>query len=192
MFYRRPKSYTITLQRAHSLLKIPRDSSTSIGGEAAELVNVPSRDRIQEAFRAAAKRHHPDLAPSSNQSAIKRSKQTLGSTFQSISKADNTVTFRECHEARELLLDYYVRRKYIHPEIIHSTKNQPSKDLSNESLFSVWIENRSFQLEVFLRLSLCLGLAVGTYFHDKHTPERRRQQILKRDQQFYQFGPQAR
>lgn len=104
MFYRRPKSYTITLQRAHSLLKIPRDSSTSIGGEAAELVNVPSRDRIQEAFRAAAKRHHPDLAPSSNQSAIKRSKQTLGSTFQSISKADNTVTFRECHEARELLL----------------------------------------------------------------------------------------
>eukprot|EP00804_Cyclotella_cryptica_P015531 CCRYP_003563-RA/>CCRYP_003563-RA protein AED:0.17 eAED:0.18 QI:0/0/0.5/1/0/0/2/131/161 len=151
MFFRRPTSYTITLQRAHSLLNIPRDSTTSI---------VPSRDQIQEAFRAAAKRHHPDLA---NGAGTLRSNpaanlKNVGSTAYSTAKTD-TVAFRECHEARELLLDYYVRRKYVHPEIIQCTKNKPRKDYEDESLFSVWAANRSFQMEVFLRLSLCLGLA---------------------------------
>ena len=185
MFFRRPKSYTITLQRAHSLLKIPRDPPVSAGAEGAHS-NGPSREMIQEAFRDAAKLHHPDLA---SKNAAKLSK--FGSTFRS-SKRDTNITFRECHEARELLLDYYVRQKYVHPEIIQSTKNTPPNEDSKESLFSVWLENQSFQLEVALRLSLCLGLAVGTYYHDKHMPERRRQQILKRDEQFYQFGPQPR
>ena len=185
MFFRRPKSYTITLQRAHSLLNIPRDSPIFASAEVTR-PNGPSREKIQEAFREAAKLCHPDLA---SKNSAKSSE--LGSITTS-TKGEANVKFRECHEARELLLDYYVRRKYVHPEIVQSTKNTPSKEYANESLFSVWVENKSFQLEVVLRLSLCLGLAVGTYYHDKHMPERRRQQIIKRDEQFYQFGPQPR
>lgn len=181
MFFRKLKSHPITLKRAHSLLNIPRESLNS---ETAKL--SPSRDQIQEAFRKAAKRCHPDLSE-----MVKDCNRLGNSTFQLTAKEDANVAFRECIEARELLLDYYVRRKYVHPEIIQSTKDKPQES-ANESLFSVWTESKSFQLEVFLRLSICLGLAVGTYFHDKHMPERRRQQILRRDEQFYQFGPQSR
>jgi len=174
MIFRRPKpSYSITLKRAHSLLKIPRDSKTSISGEVNDRI-VPSRGRIQEAFRAAAKRHHPDIV-----------------AVQTITKAKNNTnaTFRECYEARELLLDYYVRRKFVPPEIVESTKNNPPPADNDESLFSVWTTSRSFQVEIFLRLSVCLGLAVGTFYHDLHLPEKRKQQIQRRDAQYYQFGP---
>ena len=174
MIFRRPKSYSITLKRAHSLLKITKnDPKTSIiSGEVTHGSSIPSRVQIQEAFRTAAKCHHPDLASKAN--------------------ANANATFRECHEARELLLDYYVRRKFVHPEIINSTKNKPPEGHADESLFSVWNTTRSFQIEIFLRLSLCLGLAVGTYYHDLYLPERRKQQIKRRDAQFYQFGPQPR
>ena len=121
MFFQRPKSYTITLQQAHSLLKISRDSTKSITGETH--LNIPSRDQIQDAFRAAAKLHHPDLATSG---AYVNNLRDLGSTVDATVKS-NAQMFRECHEARELLLDYYVRRKYIHPEILSSTKNNPKK-----------------------------------------------------------------
>ncbi|KAL7516361.1 hypothetical protein ACHAWX_001385 [Stephanocyclus meneghinianus] len=181
MFFRRPKSYTITLQRAHSLLNLPRDSTTSI---------VPSRDQIQEAFRAAAKRHHPDLA-TTLRSTSTINLNNVGSAACSLAKA-NTAAFRECHEARELLLDYYIRRKYVHPEIIQCRKNNPRKGYEDESLFSVWTSNRSFQMEAFLRLSLCIALAAGSYFHDSYMPERRKQQIQRRDAQYHEFGPQPR
>ena len=102
------------------------------------------------------------------------------------------MTFRECHEARELLLDYYIRRKHIHPEIVKSKQDKPPEGYADETLFSVWKSNRSFQMEVFLRLSLCLGLAVGTYYHDLYMPERRKKQIQRRDAQYHQFGPQPR
>eukprot|EP00956_Cyclotella_meneghiniana_P042062 scaffold248343_cov115-Cyclotella_meneghiniana.AAC.2 len=184
MLFRRPKTYTITLQRAHTLLKIPRDSITST---TEELQSGPSREQILEAFRGAAKRHHPDLA-SGIAFGNASSRQVNQST--TAAKLDTSVTFRECHEARELLLDYYVHRKYIHPEILQSTKNKPRKDHSDESLFSVWKKNKSFQFEVLMRLSVCIGLAVGTYFHDRHMPERRKQQVRRRDEQFFQFGPQ--
>lgn len=168
MIFRRPSSYSITLKRAHSLLRIPRDQAISISGEVTHNGCAPSQHQIQEAFRAAAKRHHPDAAGS----------QTT--------KPDANKTFRECSDARELLLDYYVRRKFVPPDVVESTKDHPVDD----SLFSVWTTNRSFQMEIFLRLSLCLGLAVGSYYHDLGMPERRRQQINRRDSQFYQFGPQ--
>mmetsp|Transcript_27527 Transcript_27527/g.58153 ORF Transcript_27527/g.58153 Transcript_27527/m.58153 type:complete len:191 (+) Transcript_27527:185-757(+) len=189
MIFRRPKSYTITLTRAHSLLNIPNNSTTtSIGsGEAIASANhggvaIPSRDQIQEAFRRAAKRHHPDLAKSSSKSKCNSNKEY-----------DAKKMFRECHDARELLLDYYVRRKFVHPAIVESTKDHPIKWEENElSLFSIWNSSRSFQMEVFLRLAACLGLAVGTYYHDKAVPEIRRRQIQRRDEQFSQFGPQPR
>ena len=97
MIFRRPTSYSITLKRAHTLLNLPiySNNKTSIRNNK----NVPSRDQIQQAFRAAAKRYHPDL-------------QTQKTT--SHSSASNTTTFRECHEARELLLDYYIHKnKFI-------------------------------------------------------------------------------
>lgn len=187
MIFRRPKSYTITLQRAHSLLKIPRDSITST---TEEVSSGPSREQISEAFRGAAKRHHPDLATSSSGTTAVGNASRQVNQSGTAAKLDASVTFRECHEARELLLDYYVHRKYIHKEILRSTKNKPRKDHADESLFSVWTKNKSFQFEVLMRLSICLGLAVGTYFHDKHMPERRKQQVRRRDEQFFQFGPQ--
>ena len=180
MIFRRPRSsYTITLKRAHSLLKIPRADSTtriSISGEVTQHhnANIPSRDLIQEAFRAAAKRHHPDLVAAQGQKATPSSAN---------------ISFRECHEARELLLDYYVRQKFIPPEIIESVKDKPPP-IEDESLFSVWTSNRSFQIEAFMRLSVCLGLAVGSYYHDLHLPEKRKQQLRQRDEGYYQFGPQ--
>jgi hypothetical protein len=191
MFFRRPKSYSITLKRAHTLLDIPRKSQTCSSGDLTGS-NGPSRDQILTAIRAAAKRHHPDIASSSKASISTRT-ELKGPGVKNICSTttiDANKMFRECHEARDLLLDYYVRRKFIHPEVIQSTMNNPSKD--DESFFSVWVENRSFQLEVFLRLSICLGLALGTYFHDKHMTERRRQQIRRRDEQFYNIGPQPR
>ena len=53
----------------------------------------PSREQIQSAFRTAAKLHHPDLINTTNSTKIKMN--------------DTNTTFGECHEARELLLDYY-------------------------------------------------------------------------------------
>ena len=178
MIFRRPiSSYSITLKRAHSLLNLPNNSKTSITTGETTHKNVPSRDQIKEAFRTAAKRHHPDL-------------QT-----QKTHTASNTI-FRECHEAKELLLDYYIHKKYIHPEIILSTKEKPTADTQDEGTWlSVWssmTSNRSFQIEAFLRLSICLGLAVGTYYHDLYTPERRAMQRRRRDAQYAQFGPQPR
>ena len=188
MIFRRSKSYSITLQRAHSLLKIPRDGELRItqsgnnnGSDCSAA--IISRDQIQQAFRVAAKRHHPDLLNSTNKSIESRS------VTATLNKEANT-TFRECYEARELLLDYYIRKKFVHPEIIESCKDKPSEKYRDETWFSVWRNERSFQIEVFLRLSLCLGLAVGTYYHDLYVPERRKQQIKQRDAQYYNFGPQ--
>lgn len=107
MIFRRPKSYSITLQRAHSLLQIPRDGSATIRGElritqssnnngsdcAAAII---SRDQIQQAFRAAAKRHHPDLVNFTNKS-IESTSATATATA-TLNKEANT-TFRECYEA---------------------------------------------------------------------------------------------
>jgi hypothetical protein len=114
---------------------------------------------------------------------------TTATATKSLNKEANT-TFRECYEARELLLDYYIRKKFVHPEIVESCKDKPSEKYGDETWFSVWRNERSFQIEVFLRLSLCLGLAVGTYYHDLYAPERRKQQIKQRDAQYYNFGPQ--
>ena len=180
MIFRRPKSYSITLHRAHSLLKIPRDGNGSDCSAA-----IISRDKIQHAFRAAAMRHHPDLVNSTSKSIESRS----ATATTTLNKEANT-SIRECYEARELLLDYYIRKKFVHPEIIESCKDKPSEKYRDETWFSVWRNERSFQIEVFLRLSLCLGLAVGTYYHDLYAPERRKQQIKQRDAQYYNFGPQ--
>lgn len=160
MIFRPPRLHSITLKRAHSLLNIPRTESAGVH---------PSRERIQEAFRLAAKRHHPDL----------------------VKHQQSTRLFRECHDARELLLDHYVRRKYIRPEIIESTKDRYEWDENQSTFSSVWdSSSRSFQVELFLRLFACLGLAVGTHYHDRWTPERRERQVRRRDEQFAQFGPQ--
>ena len=194
MIFRRPKSYSLTLQRAHSLLKIPRDGELRItqsinnNGSDCSAAKI-SRDQIQQAFRAAAKRHHPDLVNYTNQSIESTSATATATATKTLNKEANT-TFRECHEARELLLDYYIRKKFVHPEIIESCKDKPSEKYRDETWFSVWRNERSFQIEVFLRLSLCLGLAVGTYYHDLYAPERRKQQIKQRDAQYYNFGPQ--
>ena len=189
MIFRRPKLYLITLKRAHSLLKIPKNSTTTsiISGEVVTHGSVvrPSRDEIQDAFRLAAKRHHPDLAIKAGGVAKNINKNSKSNND------DATKLFRECHDARELLLDHYVRRKFIPPEIIKSTKDYPIK-WKDDSLFSIWKtwnHSRSFQMEAFLRLSVCLGLAIGTYYHDKGMPERRKRQIQRRDAQFSQFGP---
>eukprot|EP00984_Skeletonema_dohrnii_P000799 scaffold240_cov106-Skeletonema_dohrnii-CCMP3373.AAC.8 len=159
MIFRRPKSYSITLQRAHSLLKIPREASNAIRDEltqsSSSRVSALSRDQIQHAFRSAAKLHHPDLALGKTA----KISETAAAATAPLTKEANT-TIRECYEARELLLDYYVRKSYIQPEI-----------------------------EVFLRLSFCLGLAIGTYYHDLYLPERRKQQIQRRDAEFNNFGP---
>ena len=194
MIFRRPKSYSITLQRAHSLLKIPRDASSSIreGLSHSSSNNISSSssltsDQIQHAFREAAKRHHPDLVAGSSGSEL--GSRTKISVDTAASKEANS-TIRECYEARELLLDYYVRKNcYLHPEIITSTKDKPRERYKDDTWFSVWRNERSFQIEIVLRLSLCLGLAVGTYYHDKYLPERRKQQIQRRDAEFSNFGP---
>ena len=186
MIFRRPKSYSITLQKAHSLLKIPREpniiSSSSISNSSV------SRDQIQHAFRGAAKLHHPDLARGGG-GALLGNTAKISETVLPLSKEANTA-IRECYEARELLLDYYVRKSYVHPEIVTSMKDKPrEKYTDDETWLSVWRNERSFQIEVFMRLSLCLGLAVGTYYHDRYLPERRKQQIQRRDLEFSNFGP---
>ena len=43
-----------------------------------------------------------------------------------------------------------------------------------------------------MRLTICLGLAVGTYYHDKYMPERMERQKKRRDALYSQFGPQPR
>jgi len=140
--------------------------------------NRPSREKIQSAFRTAAKLHHPDL----NTTNVKI-------------KITNT-TFRECHEARELLLDYYIRRKFVHPEILQSVKDKPPPDYMEEGSWSSVLNsissNRKFQIEACMRLSLCLALAVGTYIHDQNKPKRLEMQKRRRDAQYAQFGPQPR
>ena len=102
---------------------------------------------------------------------------------------DANKTFRECNDARELLLDYYVRRRFVPPEVVESIEDNPDMD---ESLFSIWTSTRSFQIEAFFRLSICAGLAVATYYHDMNSVQRRKEQVHRRDAQFYQFGPNPR
>ena len=117
MIFRRPKSCSITLQRAHSLLKIPREPSGTIRDELTQNSSSStsvSRDQIKHAFRAAAKLHHPDLVRGGAGSALLGTTAKILSEAASatapLSKVANT-TIRECYEARELLLDYYVYRK---------------------------------------------------------------------------------
>jgi hypothetical protein len=195
MIFRRPKSYSITLQRAHSLLKIPRDASNttliqSSTNNTNSVCTSLSRDQIQHAFREAAKRYHPDIIARSggDENVAKKSLETAAAMAAPLSKEANT-TIRECYEARELLLDYYIRKTYIHPEIIQSMNDKPRDKYADETWFSVWRNERSFQIEVFLRLSFCLALAIGTYYHDLYLPERRKQQIQRRDAEFNNFGP---
>ena len=146
----------------------------------AVLNNRPSREQIQSAFRTAAKLHHPDLI----------------NTNAKIKMNDTNTTFRECHEARELLLDYYVRRKFVHPEILQSVKDKPPPDYMEEGSWSSVLNsiasNRKFQIEACMRLSLCLALAIGTYMHDQNKPKRLEMQKRRRDAQYAQFGPQPR
>ena len=82
---------------------------------------VLSRDRIQEAFRAAAKRHHPDTAGAADPGR----------------RPSANETFRECNDARELLLDYYVRRRFVPLDVVESTKDHPPVD-EDASPFSKW------------------------------------------------------
>ena len=196
MIFRRPKSYSITLQKAHSLLKIPREPSSTLrdeltqNGSSSSSNSSVSRDQIQHAFRAAAKLYHPDLARGGGDSAMLGNTAKISETAAAplISKEAN-MAIRECYEARELLLDYYVRKSYVHPEIIRSMMDKPREKYTDASWLSVWKNERSFQIEVFLRLSLCLGLAIGTYYHDRYLPERRKQQVRRRDEEFHNFGP---
>lgn len=181
MIFRVKKSYSITLKRAQSLLGIPKDPPPSNIGHGQEVgqINSISREQIQEAFRKAAKCYHPDIAAAAATTA-----QATPTT-----KLDANRTFRECNEARELLLDYYINRKYIPPEVIESVTDHPPP-MEDESLLSIWTQHRSFQIEVFLRLSVCLGLAVTTYFHDLGKGQRRKEYLQRRDNEFYSFGPQ--
>ncbi|KAL7538549.1 hypothetical protein ACHAWF_006123 [Thalassiosira exigua] len=178
MIFRRPQSsYSITLQRAHSLLGIPRVPIG--GGEATRprgtgVGDVPTREKIDEAFRAAARRHHPDAVAARDDKHVAAAR------------------FRERVDARDLLLDYYVRRKFVPPEVVESTGDRPPDGDGPSSLFSVRNAGRSFRTEALLRLSVCLGLAVGSYLHDLDAPERRKRQMQRRDAQFHQFGPQPR
>jgi len=95
-----------------------------------------------------------------------------------------------------LLLDYYIRRNFVHPEILQSVKDKPSPDYMEEGSWSSVLNsiksNRSFQVEACMRLSLCLALAVGTYMHDLNKPKRLEMQKRRRDAQYAQFGPQPR
>lgn len=163
----RPRQHSMSLKRAHELLKISRSQSD-------ERVCV-SKLQIQTAFRSAALLHHPDL---------RRGSRSVGVGAES-SAAASSELFRECSEARELLLDYYVRHKFVPKNVVESTRNVPHDD----TLFSVWTTNRSLQLELFLRYATCLALAIGTYYHDKDMPARRKRQVLRRDEQFSNFGP---
>ncbi|EJK47882.1 hypothetical protein THAOC_33370 [Thalassiosira oceanica] len=123
----------MSLKRAHELLKISRSQSD-------ERVCV-SKLQIQTAFRSAALLHHPDL---------RRGSRSVGVSAES--SAASSELFRECSEARELLLDYYVRHKFVPKNVVESTRNVPHDD----TLFSVWTTNRSFQLEVFLSVVILL------------------------------------
>jgi hypothetical protein len=122
MIFRARKSYSITLKRAHNLLGIPKDPppSSSISHGQVEQVHI-SREQIQEAFRKAAKCYHPDIIAAAGRAGDNTATTTAAQTTQTI-KNDANRTFRECNEARELLLDYYVNRKYIPPEVIESVK----------------------------------------------------------------------
>ncbi len=166
MIFRSPRgAYSITLKRAHELLKIPQQELKS------SKQVVLEKQKIQNAFREAARQNHPDT------------------------KKGSKKIFQECHDARELLLDYYVRRKFVPREVIESKADVPCNkpyEWKDDTFFSVWKTNRSFQMEAFWRLSVCLGLAVGTFYHDKTLPERRARQIRNRDAQFSNFGPQTR
>lgn len=186
MIFRVKKTYSITLKRAHSLLGIPKyyPPQSNISHGQVGQVNSISREQIQEAFRKAAKCYHPDIVAAAG--GVDAAATTAHSPT---TKLDANRTFRECNEARELLLDYYINRKYIPPEVIESVKDHPPP-MEDESLFSIWTQNRSFQIEVFLRLSVCLGLAVTTYFHDLGKGQRRKEYLQRRDNEFYSFGPQ--
>jgi len=193
MIFRARNSYSITLKRAHNLLGIPKDPpppSSSISHGQVGQVHI-SREQIQEAFRKAAKCYHPDIIAAAGRAVDTAATTTTAQTTQTI-KNDANRTFRECNEARELLLDYYIHRKfYIPPEVIKSVKDHPPPPpIEDESLFSIWTHNHSFQLEVFLRLSVCLGLAVTTYYHDLGKGQRRKEYLQRRDNEFYSFGPQ--
>lgn len=188
MIFRVRKSYSITLKRAHTLLGIPKDPPPIIHGQVGQ-VNSISREQIQEAFRKAAKCYHPDILAASGGVDAAAATTTNTEQTRTTTKIDANRTFRECNEARELLLDYHVNRKYIPPEVIESVKDHPPP-IEDESLFSIWTKNRSFQIEVFLRLSVCLGLAVTTYFHDLGKGQRRKEYLQRRDNEFYSFGPQ--
>ena len=104
MIFRVRKSYSITL-KPHNLLGIPEDPPPIIHGQVGQ-ANRISREQIQEAFRKAAKCYHPDILAASGgvDAAAATAEQTRTTT-----KIDANRTFRECNEARELLLDYYVR-----------------------------------------------------------------------------------
>lgn len=83
-------------------------------------------------------------------------------------------------------MDYYIRQKYVPPEVISSTSDKVKEDETLTSVFA----NRSFRLEAFLRISTCAILAAGCFYNDYCRPKRRKFQIERRDAQFYEFGPQ--
>ena len=124
MIFRVRKSYSITLKRAHNLLGIPKDPPPIIHGHVGQ-VNSISREQIQEAFRKAAKCYHPDILAASGGVDAAVTTTTTTEQARTRTKIDANRTFRECNEARELLLDYYVNRKYIPPEVIESVKDHP-------------------------------------------------------------------
>eukprot|EP00548_Thalassiothrix_antarctica_P002684 CAMPEP_0194131302 /NCGR_PEP_ID=MMETSP0152-20130528/2111_1 /TAXON_ID=1049557 /ORGANISM="Thalassiothrix antarctica, Strain L6-D1" /LENGTH=147 /DNA_ID=CAMNT_0038826051 /DNA_START=286 /DNA_END=729 /DNA_ORIENTATION=+ len=143
----------MTLKKAHSLLNIPSPKKTTVSLKKQQSSSL-SQFQIQEAFRIAAKKYHPD-----------------------ISLVNDTKLFRDCHDAKELLLDFYIRNNYVPPQVVESVRDIPS----------TW--TRSFQLELITRFSLCVLLAGGCYYNDYTAPERRKRQIRRRDAGFAQFGP---
>jgi hypothetical protein len=49
-------------------------------------------------------------------------------------RLDANKAFRECNYARELLVDYYFRLRFVPPQVIESIEDNPVVD---ESLFSI-------------------------------------------------------
>ncbi len=81
-------------------------------------------------------------------------------------------TFREYNDARELLLDYYVRRRFVPPEVVESIEDNPVVD---ESLFfdtdqHPIVPNRGVPSAFYLR-GIGRGDALSRY-EQCPTPER--------------------
>lgn len=154
MFFRPTRSTTLTLHQARATLSLSLLPSKN--GGASSSTAALSKDQIQEAYRVAAKKFHPD------------------SSATGCSKS-----FQKCHDARELLLDYYIRKKHISPDVLY-----------DENLSASSLNNANFRMDMMLRLSM-FGIIAGlSLYHDYYVkPFKREQKIRDRDRQFMIRGP---